>query len=321
MRNDVIVLTGNSNPVLAQEICDTLGLPLGKANVRRFADGEAMVEIQESIRGSDLFLIQSTCPPVNDHLMELLVMLDAIKRASADRITAVIPYYGYSRQDRKVAPRAPISAKLVADLIQVAGAHRVVTVDLHANQIQGFFDLPVDNLYAIPTLIGRMEQEVEAPVVVVSPDVGGARRARYMADRTDPPAKIALIDKRRPEPGVCEVVNIIGDVSGCHAVLVDDMIDTGGTIVNAAEALLDAGAIDVFAMCTHGLFSGPAIKRLKDSPIRKLFVSNTIPLCKEAAGDPKFEVVSLAALISTAILNIHEGESVSSLFVGIDKLN
>jgi ribose-phosphate pyrophosphokinase len=321
MKDDLLLFTGNANPVLAQSISAFLGLPMGRACVRKFAYGEVNVEIQESPRGSDVFLIQSTCPPVNDHLMELLVMLDAIKRASADRITAVIPYYGYSRQDRKVAPRAPISAKLVADLIQVAGAHRVVTVDLHANQIQGFFDIPVDNLYAIPSLIESLRKRITDQVVIVSPDVGGARRARYLAERWRPAANIAIIDKRRPRPGVAEVVNIIGKVRDRVAILMDDMIDSGGTIVSAAQALLDHGAKAVYAACTHGVFSGAAAERLQKSQITKLFVTATIPRTGDPATFTKFETVSLAPLIGTAIRNIHEGESVSSLFDGIDSLN
>ena len=320
MRNDLVILSGNSNRPLAKKISQKLGLPLCRAQIRRFADGEVFVEIEESIRSSDLFLIQSMCKPVNDHLMETLVLLDAIKRASADRITVILPYYGYSRQDRKVAPRAPISAKLVADLLQVAGAHRVVTVDLHANQIQGFFDVPVDNLYAIPTLIEVIANQVSGKVVVVSPDVGGARRARYMADRWKPQAKIAIIDKRRPKPGVSEVIHIIGGVKNLNAILVDDMIDTGGTIVGATEALLKAGAKKVYVACTHGIFSRNAVSRLIASPIEKLFVTDTIPISGKIKKHEKIEIVSLASLIATAILNVHDGESVSSLFDGIDKL-
>lgn len=306
------VFSGNSNPALAREICRYLGIPLGEAEVKTFSDGEVAVEIAENIRGRDVFIVQSTCPPVNDNLMELLIMIDAARRASAGRITAVIPYYGYARQDRKVAPRQPISAKLVANLITVAGASRVLTMDLHAGQIQGFFDIPVDNLYARPVLLQYIKKNFPDDLVVVSPDAGGVERARAFAKRLD--ASLAIIDKRRERANVAEVMNIIGDVQGKVAVIVDDMVDTAGTLAKAAEALMDKGAKEVFGCCTHPVLSGNAVERIENSPIRELIVTDTIPLSPEAAKCPKIKVLSVAKLFGEAIKRIHLNESVSVLF-------
>lgn len=306
------VFSGNSNPTLAQEICRYLGIPLGEAEVKTFSDGEVAVEIAENIRGRDVFIVQSTCPPVNDNLMELLIMIDAARRASAGRITAVIPYYGYARQDRKVAPRQPISAKLVANLITVAGASRVLTMDLHAGQIQGFFDIPVDNLYARPVLLQYIRENFRDDLVVVSPDAGGVERARAFAKRLD--ASLAIIDKRRERANVAEVMNIIGDVQGKVAVIVDDMVDTAGTLTKAAEALMDKGAKEVYGCCTHPVLSGKAVERIENSPIRELIVTDTIPLSPEAAKCPKIKVLSVAKLFGEAMKRIHLNESVSVLF-------
>lgn len=306
------IFSGNSNKMLAQEICSSLGITLGKSEVKSFSDGEVYVDIQESVRGCEVYVVQSTCTPCNDNLMELLIMLDALKRASADSITAVIPYYGYARQDRKVAPRTPISAKLVADLITVAGATRVVCMDLHAGQIQGFFNIPVDNLYATSVLLDYIKDNFNNDLVIVSPDAGGVERARAFAKRLE--ASLAIIDKRRPAPNVSEVMHIIGDVEGKTAVLLDDMIDTAGTITQAAAALDKYGAKEVYACCTHAVLSGPAIDRLEKSPIKEVVVTNTIPE-RDNTRSEKIKRLSVASLLSEAIKRIHFGESVSSLFV------
>lgn len=312
MMDRIKVFAGNSNRPLAQEICEHLGTTLGKSEVKSFSDGEVYVDVQESVRGGEVYVVQSTCIPCNDNLMELLIMLDALKRASASSITAVIPYYGYARQDRKVAPRTPISAKLVADLITVAGATRLVCVDLHAGQIQGFFNIPVDNIYATPVLLDYIQENFKNDVVVVSPDAGGVERARAFAKRLE--ANLAIIDKRRPAPNVSEVMNIIGDVKGKTAVLLDDMVDTAGTLTQAAVALKEFGAKDVYACCTHAVLSGPAIERIEKSPMTELVVTNTIPERKEAASK-KVKRLSVGSLLGEAIRRIHYGESVSSLFV------
>ncbi|MBI5492023.1 MAG: ribose-phosphate pyrophosphokinase [Deltaproteobacteria bacterium] len=306
------VFTGNANKPLALEICGHLGIQLGKSEVKGFSDGEVFVEIQESVRGVEVYVVQSTSLPCNNNLMELLIMLDAFKRASAGSITAVLPYYGYARQDRKVAPRTPISAKLVADLITVAGATRVVCVDLHAGQIQGFFNIPVDHLYATPVLLNYIKENFHNDIVIVSPDAGGVERARAFAKRLG--ANLAIIDKRRPRPNVSEVMNIIGEVEGKTAIILDDMIDTAGTITQAAVALKEKGAKQVYACCTHAVLSGPAIERLEKSPIKELVVTNTIPKRDNATSD-KIKRLSVGPLLGEAIKRIHYGESVSSLFV------
>jgi ribose-phosphate pyrophosphokinase len=298
---------------LAMEICSLLDTSLGKANVRNFSDGEIQVDIDESVRGMDVFLIQSTCTPGNTNLMELLIMIDALKRASSNRITAVLPYYGYGRQDRKVSPRAPITAKLVADLITAAGAHRVLTVDLHAGQIQGFFNIPVDHLFAAPVLLEHIRRRFKDNIVIVSPDAGGVERARAFGKRLN--AGLAIIDKRRDTPNVAKVMNIIGEVKGLQAVILDDMVDTAGTLVEAASALSDKGAARVVACCTHPVLSGPAVKRLQESIIEEITVTNTIPLKSEALSNPKFKVLSVAKILAEAIKRIHCNDSVSSLFV------
>jgi len=306
------VFAGNSNLELVRKISDQLRIPIGKSVVRSFSDGEINVEIDESVRGMDVFVVQSICAPVNDNLMELLILIDALKRASAERINAVLPYYGYARQDRKVVPRAPISAKLVADLITTAGASRILTVDLHAGQIQGFFNIPVDHLFAAPVLLDYLKQ-LQDEIVIVSPDAGGVERARAYAKRLN--STLAIIDKRREAPNVSQVMNIIGDVDGMVAVLVDDMVDTGGTLVRAAYALVEKGAKAVYACCTHPVLSGRAVKVLLDSPIEELIVTDTIPLHGEAKECPKIKVLSISSLLADAIRRIYEDESVSSLFV------
>ncbi|GAB6063693.1 ribose-phosphate pyrophosphokinase [Deferrisoma palaeochoriense] len=312
--HNVRVFTGNANRPLAEAICRRLGLPLGRAVVRRFSDGEVAVEIEESVRGWDVFVIQPTCPPVNDHLMELLVMMDALKRASAGSISVVMPYYGYARQDRKVNPRVPITAKLVADLITVAGADRILTVDLHAGQIQGFFDIPVDNLYATPVLLEEFRRRLPGDdLVVVSPDAGGVERARAFAKRLD--AGLAIIDKRREKANVSEVMHIIGEVEGRDALLLDDMIDTAGTLTNAARALKENGARRVFAAATHPVLSGPAVDRIVDSPLEQVVVTDTIPLSARARESGKIHAVTVSGLLAEAIRRITECGSVSSLFV------
>ena len=313
-KDELILFAGNSNPALAAAVSRDLGTQLGAAEVRTFSDGEILVEIDENVRGGDVFVLQSICTPGNDNLMQLLLMLDALKRASAKRITAVMPYYGYARQDRKVAPRVPISAKLIADLVTTAGASRVLTMDLHAGQIQGFFNIPVDNLYATPVLLPYVRERVAGDnVTVVSPDAGGVERARAVAKRLD--AGLAIIDKRRPGPNEVAEMRIIGDVEGCSAILVDDIVDTAGTIVTAAAALHKAGARRVIGCCTHGVLSGPAIERLKASEIEELVVTDTIPLGLEAAKSGKVHVRSVAHLLAEAIRRTHDEESISSLFL------
>jgi len=312
--HNVRIFTGNANRPLAEAICRHLGLPLGRATVKSFSDGEISVEIEESVRGWDVFVVQPTCTPVNRHLMELLIMMDALKRASANSISAVIPYYGYARQDRKVNPRVPITSKLVADLITVAGADRVLTVDLHAGQIQGFFDIPVDNLFATPVLLDEIRQRFRGDrLVVVSPDAGGVERARAFAKRLN--ASLAIIDKRREKANVSEVMHIIGDVDGMDAILLDDMVDTAGTLTNAARALKANGARAVYAACTHAVLSGPAVERLVDSPLEELITTDTIPLGPGAAGSGKIRPLTVAPLLAEAIRRVTECGSVSSLFV------
>jgi ribose-phosphate pyrophosphokinase len=312
-QDELKIFAGNSNPPLARSICQHLNVPLGRATVDTFSDGESKVEVTENVRGGDIFVIQSTCAPGNDNLMELLLMLDAFKRASAKRITAVIPYYGYARQDRKVAPRVPISAKLVADLITTAGASRILTMDLHSGQIQGFFNVPVDNLYATPVLLHYIRQRLDHhEVTIVSPDAGGVERARDFATRLD--ASLAIIDKRRAAPNVVAEMNIIGDVKGQTAVLLDDMVDTAGTLTVAAEALKKEGAKRILSCCTHPVLSGPAIQKIGESPLEELIVTDSIPLRPEAERCKKIKVLSVAHLIGEAIRRTHEERSISSLF-------
>ncbi len=306
------LFAGNSNRDLALRVADYLGVRLGQASVGTFSDGEIAVEIQENVRGLDCFVLQSTCQPSNHHLMELLIMVDALRRSSAKRITAVIPYYGYARQDRKVSPRVPITAKLVADLVTTPGTDRVLCLDLHAGQIQGFFNIPVDNLYATPVLLPGI-REVAPDVCIISPDAGGVERARAYAKRLDAP--LAIIDKRREGANVAEVMNIVGDVAGQHCVIVDDMVDTAGTLCEAAAALRKAGASSVYAAITHAVLSGPAIKRLEESALEQLVVTDTIPLTDAARECEKIRVVSIADLLGEAIRRITNEESVSSLFV------
>lgn len=307
------ILSGNANLPLAQEIAEYLGLYVASARVSRFADGEICVAINESVRGVDIFIIQPTCPPVNDNLMELLIMMDAVHRASAFRINAVIPYYGYARQDRKTRARDPITAKMIANLLTIAGAHRVITMDLHAGQIQGFYDIPVDHLPGVPILADYFKEKELENIVVVSPDMGGVTRAREMAERLGVGASIAIIDKRRPEPNVSEVMNVIGEVKNKSVILVDDIIDTGGTLTQGAEVMLERGACEVYACATHALLSGPAVERLAAAPIKELVITNTIPLPPEKKLD-KMTVLSVAPLLGEAIIRIHEDLSVSRLF-------
>lgn len=314
---DIKIFAGNSNRELAEEIAQKIGLPLGLATVGKFSDGETAINIDEVVRGSDVFIIQSTCPPVNDNLVELLIMIDAVKRASAGRITAVIPYFGYARQDRKAKARDPISAKLVANLITTAGADRVLTMDLHAPQLQGFFDIPLDHLLGGNILANYFLEKFGdmSDVVVVSPDVGSVSRSRKFAQRLDVP--LAIIDKRRPKANVSEIMNIIGDVDNKRVILVDDLIDTGGTIVNAANALMEIGAKEVYACCTHGLLSGPAIDRIKESPIKQLVTLNTIPLDERKRID-KIVSLSVGSVFAEAIERIYGDMSISSLFTQQD---
>ncbi len=307
------ILSCNSNRPLAEAISKYMELPLTKADVKRFSDMEVFVEIQENVRGEDVFLIQSTSSPTNDNLMELLVALDALKRGSANRITAVIPYYGYARQDRKSGPRTPISAKLVANLITVAGAHRVVTVDLHAGQIQGFFDIPTDNLFAAPVFQSDIKEKYgDKSLVIVSPDVGGVVRARALAKSLD--ADLAIIDKRRERAGVSEVMNIIGEVDDRHCILVDDIVDSGGTLCNAAEALMAAGGLSVSAYISHGVLSGGAAARIKDSPLTELVTTDSIQATSAVLAAPNMRQITIAPLLGEAILRIADSRSVSSLF-------
>ncbi len=313
MLERIRVFSGNANIALAKKICDKLGVSIGKASVTTFSDGETRVEINENVRGMDVFIIQSTCPPVNVTLMELLIMIDAMKRASAYRITAVVPYYGYARQDRKVAPRAPISAKLVADLITTAGAQRVLSMDLHAGQIQGFFNIPVDNLFATPVLIDYMKKNYQDNTVVVSPDTGGVERARAFGKRLG--ASLAIIDKRREGPNEAEVMNIIGNVEGKKVIILDDMIDTAGTVVQAASAMKEAGALEVSVCCTHPVLSGPALDRIENSEIKEALVTDTIPLNDRAKNCGKIKVLSISGILSEAVRRIYYDDSVSSLFI------
>jgi len=313
MLDKLSLFAGRANLALVEEICRYLNMELGKAVVKTFSDGEVMVEIGENVRGKDVYVIQPTCAPVNHNLMELLIMIDALRRASARRITAVIPYYGYGRQDRKVAPRVPITAKLVADLITAAGARRVLAMDLHAGQIQGFFNIPVDHLFAAPVLLSYVREHFQNDIVMVSPDAGGVERARAYARRLD--AGLAIIDKRREGPNEAKAMHIIGDVAGKTAIIVDDMVDTAGTLTQAADALAKDGAKKVYACCTHPVLSGPAIERLSASPIDQLIVTNTIPLSEAARGCRRITQLSVAPLLGEAIRRIHEEDSVSSLFV------
>ncbi|MBL7542993.1 MAG: ribose-phosphate pyrophosphokinase [Bdellovibrionaceae bacterium] len=308
------IFSGNSNNDLARKVAQEAGVPLGQSKISSFADGEIQVEIQESVRGQHVFIIQSTCPPVNQSYMELFIMLDAVKRASAEHITAVIPYFGYARQDRKVAPRAPISAKCVADLLTTAGADRVVCLDLHAAQIQGFFNVPVDHLFAIPTLARTFRERYGfgEDYVVVSPDAGGVERARAFAKRID--SSMAIIDKRRTSPNEAKALHLIGEVKDKTAIIVDDMVDTAGTLTQGVDAIFKHGAKKVLALATHPVLSGPAIKRLKESSIEKLIVTDTIPLTEEAKASGKIEVISMAPVLAEAIKRIYGNDSVSSLF-------
>ena len=313
--NAIKIFAGSANPRLAQDICDYLDIELGRADVRQFSDGETLVELGENVRGMDVFLIQSTCAPANSHVMELLILLDAVRRASAKRITVVTPYYGYSRQDRKVRPRSPISARLIADLLSVAGAQRVLCVDLHAGQIQGFFDIPVDNLFAMPVLLrgAREWLERDEELVVVSPDAGGVERARAFARRLD--AGLAIADKRREKANVSEVMHIVGDVSGRTAIIVDDIVDTAGSLAQTAGAVVEMGARRVLASVTHPVLSGPALKRIEESPLERLLTTDTIPLRANDGPVEKIAVTTVAHLLGEAIRRIHNEESVSSLFV------
>jgi ribose-phosphate pyrophosphokinase len=313
MFGDLKILTGNSNREIASRICDTLRVSLGQASVKRFSDGEINVEIADNVRGRDVFLIQSTSAPANDHLMELLIMVDACRRSSAGRITAVIPYFGYARQDRKVAPRAPITARLVSNLLTTAGVERVLTMDLHAGQIQGFFDIPVDNLFAKAKLMDWVRRNVhDEDSVIVSPDAGGAERARAYAKTLG--CGMALIDKRRSQPNVSEVMHVIGEVEGKTAILVDDMIDTAGTLTLAARAVREAGAGKVLAVAAHPVFSGPAVSRINESVLEKVIVTDSVPLSESATACPKIQVVSVSELFGEAIRAIHFQDSVSRLF-------
>lgn len=313
------IFCGNSNRDLANRIVEYLEMPLGTAIIKRFSDGEVAISIAESVRGYHVYVVQSTCPPANEHLMELLVMIDALKRASAVEITVVLPYYGYARQDRKAAPREPITAKLVADLLEAAGATRLISLDLHAAQIQGFFNVPFDHLYASPIFVDDIKQKYCGDpktcedLVVVSPDAGGVERARAYAKRVQ--ASLAIIDKRRPKPGIAEVMNIIGDVKDKRAIIIDDMIDTAGTLVKAAEAIKAQGAKSISAYATHGVFSPPAIERIQQSVIDEVVVTDSIPLREDAKHCPKIRVLSCAALVGEAISRVHTGASVSSLFI------
>jgi ribose-phosphate pyrophosphokinase len=315
-RTDFKLFAGNSNPALARAICEQLGRPLSNARVGTFSDGEIAVEIGENVRGLDAFIIQSTSPDASRNLMELLIMIDALKRASAGSITAVMPYYGYARQDRKVAPRTPITAKLVADLLEAAGANRVLSMDMHAGQIQGFFDIPFDHLYAMPVLLDHMRKRFDGDaqnVVVVSPDAGGVERARAYSKRLG--STLGIVDKRRTKPNVAEIMNVIGEVHGKVAILLDDMIDTAGTLAQAANALVDKGASRVFAYATHGVLSGPAAERISKSPLEEVVITDTIALNPAAAACPKIKVLSAAPLFAEAIQRIHRFDSLSSLFV------
>jgi ribose-phosphate pyrophosphokinase len=307
------VFTGNANPELSHEICKHLGIEMGRAMIRSFADGEIYLQIQENVRGADVFVIQPTCTPVDSNLMELLLMIDALKRASAERITPVLPYYGYARQDRKDKPRVPISARLVAALLETAGADRVLTLDLHAAQIQGFFDIPVDHLFAAPVMIEYFKAQGKTDLTVVSPDAGGVERARAFAKRLNAP--LAIIDKRREEANVAEVMNVVGEVKDRHCLLVDDLIDTAGTLVKGAEALMEKGAASVSACATHAVLSGPAVSRIQASCLKEVVVTNSIPLSEEKKNCGRIKSLSIAKLLAEAIRSIHEETSVSVLFI------
>jgi ribose-phosphate pyrophosphokinase len=307
------IFSGNAHRALAEAMCRHLETGLGQAQVTRFADGEVYVEIQENIRGVNCFVVQPTSTPVNDNLMELLVMIDALKRASAGSITAVVPYFGYARQDRKTKPRTPISARLVADLLTAAGVDRVLAVDLHAGQIQGFFNIPVDNLYAMPVLMEYLKGRFGPETVIVSPDAGGVERARAFSKRLD--SRLAIIDKRRPSANVAEVVNIIGDVRGRDAIIVDDMIDTAGTLVAAAQAVMEKGARAVYACASHGVLSGPAVERIIKSPLTELIITDSIPPRPDVAACSKVKVLTVSRLLAEAVKRIHLGDSISSLFI------
>jgi len=307
------IFSGNSNPGLAQNICKYLSLPLGGAKVKTFSDGEIQVEIHENVRLKDIFVVQSTCSPVNDNLVELLLMIDAFNRSSANKITAVIPYFGYARQDKKVAPRVPISAKLVADMLTVAGADRIITMDLHAGQIQGFFNIPVDNLFAAPVLIEYIRNNFRDDMVIVSPDAGGVERARAIAKRLN--AELAIIDKRRDAPNQAKAMAVIGDVNDKVAIILDDMADTAGTLTEAAEAIKNSGAREIHACCAHPVLSGPAIERIADSVLKTVVVTDTIPLTEKAAACDKIKVLTISQLVGEAIVRSYRGDSVTSLFV------
>jgi len=310
---NTVLFTGNANPALAQEMAKSLGVELGKASVGRFSDGEVTVEVHQNVRARDVFVVQSTCAPTNENLMELLIMVDALKRASARRITAVIPYYGYARQDRRPrSMRVPISAKVVANLLETVGVERVLTMDLHADQIQGFFDIPVDNIYASPVLLSDLKSKAYPDLVVVSPDVGGVVRARALAKQLG--SELAIIDKRRPRANVSEVMHVIGEIEGRNCVIMDDMIDTAGTLVKAAEVLKERGAKRVFAYCTHPILSGPAVDRIAGSQLDEVVITNTIPLSDAAKACKKIRQLSVAFLFAETIRRISDGESVTSLF-------
>lgn len=313
MFKKVCLFSGNANPDLAAAIAAHLETPLGRAKTTRFSDGESFVELGENVRGVDAFVIQPTTSPVNDNVMELLIMVDALRRASAGSITAVIPYYGYGRQDRKVAPRTPITSKLVADLIQAAGVTRVLSMDLHAGQIQGFFNIPFDHLYSMPVMLEYLKKHFDSTAVCVSPDAGGVERARAYSKRLN--AGLAIIDKRRERANVSEVMNLIGDVTNRDCIIVDDMIDTAGTLCGAAQALKDRGAKRIVACATHGVLSGPALKRIAESPLDEVIISDTVPLREEARSSTKIKQISIARLLGEAIKRIHSSDSVSSLFV------
>lgn len=313
MDDKLKIFTGSANPALADEICEHLGIQRGQCNLSRFSDGESYVQVLENVRGADVFVVQPTCQPVDVNIMELLLMMDALKRASARRITAVVPYFGYARQDRKDKPRVPISSKLVADLLTTAGAHRALVMDLHAPQLQGFFNIPVDHLFASPVLVDYFKKMELPDLTVVSPDAGGVERARFFARKMETP--LAIVDKRRVAMNVTEVMNVIGDVSGRTAVILDDIIDTAGTLVKTAEAIAKNGAKRVLACATHAVLSGPAVERIADSPLEQVVVTNTIPISAEAQERARIKVLSVAGLLAAAIRSIHEETSVSLLFI------
>jgi ribose-phosphate pyrophosphokinase len=313
MPGELKIFGGRAHPALVQEICDYLNLPAGRVAAYNFSDGETFCQIEENVRGSDVFLVQPTCEPVNENLMELLILLDSFKRSSASRVTAVLPYYGYARQDKKDKPRVPITAKLVADLISKAGADRVLTMDLHADQIQGFFDVPVDHLFAAPVILEAVRDLDVPDLVIVSPDAGGVERARAIAKRME--VGLAIVDKRRTAPNEAEVMHVIGDVEGCNALIVDDIVDTAGTLTKTVEALLKKGARRVLAAGVHGVLSGPALQRIDASPLETVLITNTTPLDEKLSRSQKLRPLSVAPLLGEAIRRIHEDSSVSSLFV------